>query len=44
MNKKKSHSTYYWRGFKEGFITKSDKPIHFSIDLKAKEVYVDEEF
>ena len=44
MNKKKISFEPIIEDLKEKFITKSDKPIHFTIDLKAKEVYVDEEF
>ena len=40
MNKKKISFEPIIEDLKEKFITKSDKPIHFTIDLKAKEVYV----
>lgn len=44
MNKKNILLEPILENLKENFIAKSAKPIHFTTDLKAKEVYTDEEF
>lgn len=44
IDKKKISLKPIIEDLKEKFIAKSAKPIHFTTDLKAKEVYTDEEF